>query len=331
MTGARILVGDARARLAELETGSVQTCVTSPPYFGLRDYGTDEQIGLEDTPAAYVKELVTLFDEVWRVLKEDGTLWLNIGDSYAGSGKGRNGDGTVNVDPNSKQATSRGTTEGIVRSMKNRSHDGLKPKDLIGIPWRVAFALQADGWYLRQDIIWAKPNPMPESVTDRCTKSHEYLFLLTKSERYFYDHEAIKEPSLYPDDDRKARAKTGHKSEPAEMTAGIREGSATYETRNKRDVWTIPTKPFKGAHFAVMPEALVEPCILAGSREGDTVLDPFAGSGTVGVVALRHQRNFVGVELNPEYAVMAENRIKDDAPLLNAVEMSYFLKNTGAK
>jgi DNA modification methylase len=333
MTGARILVGDARARLAELETGSVQTCVTSPPYFGLRDYGTDEQIGLEDTPAAYVKELVTLFDEVWRVLKEDGTLWLNIGDSYAGSGKGRNGDGTVNVDPNSKQATSRGTTEGIVRSMKNRSHDGLKPKDLIGIPWRVAFALQADGWYLRQDIIWAKPNPMPESVTDRCTKSHEYLFLLSKSARYYFDNEAIKEDATGPAQTRD-RSAEGYAVALGDGRDRWSPGERTYGEngiRNKRDVWTIPTKPFKGAHFAVMPEALVEPCILAGSREGDTVLDPFAGSGTVGVVALRHQRNFVGVELNPEYAVMAENRIKDDAPLLNAVEMSYFLKNTGAK
>ena len=339
MTGARILVGDARARLAELETGSVQTCVTSPPYFGLRDYGNDDQMGLEATPDEYVKEMVALFREVWRTLADDGTLWLNLGDSYAGSGRGGGG--------NSIQGTNQGSLTGDIRNRSDVDW-GARNKELMGVPWRVAFALQADGWYLRQDIIWAKPNPMPESVTDRCTKSHEYLFLLSKSARYYFD--PISEPALtgwngsefdtgktadhqgqrMSRQPRLGGAKYGDSDDAAHATKSGNEYKPN-GTRNKRDVWTIATQPFRGAHFAVMPEALVEPCILAGSREGDTVLDPFAGSGTVGVVALRHQRNFVGVELNPEYAVMAENRIKDDAPLLNAVEMSYFLKNTGAK
>ena len=324
---ARILIGDVRSRLAELADGSVQTCITSPPYFGLRDYGHDGQIGLEPTPDDYVKELVAVFREVWRVLADDGTLWLNLGDSYAG-GRPEKDKGWAEYD--------------IERSPHLRT-DGIAPKNLLGIPWRVAFALQADGWWLRQDIIWAKPNPMPESVTDRCTKSHEYLFLLSKSARYFYDHEAVEEPSVAQNEhDQTGTARIGipgqsdHKG-----NRGMSKGSsfnsgktAVHQqersskrarveneefTRNKRDVWTIPTKPFKGAHFAVMPEALVEPCVLAGSREGDLVLDPFAGSGTVGVVSLRHQRNFVGCELNPEYAEMAKNRITDDAPMLNEV------------
>ena len=235
--------------------------------------------------------MVALFREVWRVLADDGTLWLNIGDSYAG----------------------------------NNSGEGLKPKDLIGIPWRVAFALQADGWYLRSDIIWHKPNPMPESVTDRPTKSHEYLFLLTKSPRYYYDNEAIKEPALHPN----IKHKSNKKPEGASVayignppTNLGRAGTSDDGLRNKRDVWTINTKPFKGAHFAVMPEALVEPCVLAGSAEGDTVLDPFTGSGTVAVVANRHGRNFVGTELNAEYAQIAYDRITGDAPMLNIVSVT---------
>ena len=263
MDTTNIIIGDTRAELTNLADGSVQTCITSPPYFGLRDYGHAGQIGLESTPDAYVAELVAVFREVRRVLADDGTLWLNLGDSYS-------------------------------------------DKQLLGIPWRVAFALQADGWYLRQDIIWAKPNPMPESVRDRCTKSHEYLFLLSKSSRYYFDADAVSEPAV-----KGAAGSTFHSGKTATHQAGraSTKARADAETRNKRDVWTIPTKPFKGAHFAVMPEALVEPCVLAGSHDGDLVLDPFAGSGTVGVVAKRHRRNFVGIELNPEYAELAEGRI----------------------
>jgi DNA modification methylase len=309
MSKAKIIIGDVRTAMQSIPDQSVQTCITSPPYWGLRDYGQGDQIGLEETPQEYVDQMVQVFREVWRVLKDDGTLWLNIGDSYAGnmsraSNNGRAGYGSER--------------EGVF----NRMPDGLKHKDLVGIPWRLAFALQSDGWYLRQDIIWAKPNPMPESVTDRCTKSHEYVFLMSKSRQYFFDHVAIKEPvatnvgtakikfggNKYGDsDDPKHATKSGNVWVPS-------------DTRNKRDVWTIPTKPYKGAHFAVMPEALVEPCILAGSSDGDTVLDPFTGSGTVGMVALRHNRNFVGTELNPEYAELAVNRIYNDAPLMNEIE-----------
>ena len=307
---AKILIGDVRTRLADIESGSVQTCVTSPPYWGLRDYGNDGQIGLEATVAEYVNNMVDVFREVKRVLRDDGTLWLNLGDSYAGSGKGRNPDGTIHVSALiAKQGTSAGTVMGNVPS--GLVPEGLKAKDLIGIPWRVAFALQADGWYLRQDIIWAKPNPMPESVTDRCTKSHEYVFLLSKSPKYFFNNKAIKEPAVsYGKDKRsdKGRFTYDEKFDGSEGTGNQAFVTIT-ETRNKRDVWTLTTKPFKGAHFAVMPEALVEPCILAGSGGGDTVLDPFTGSGTVGVVALREGRKFIGTELNPEYAAMAVERI----------------------
>ena len=311
---ARILVGDVRTRLSEIPDQSVQSCVTSPPYFGLRDYGNDAQIGLEPSLQDYVDELVKVFREVKRVLRDDGTLWLNLGDSYSGSGKGRNPDGTVHVSALiAKQGTSAGTVMGDVPS--GIVPEGLKPKDLMGVPWRVAFALQADGWYLRQDIIWAKPNPMPESVTDRCTKSHEYLFLLSKSAKYYFDNQAIKEPAAT-----KPHSPGNILHESKIAGPNDRGGSSQWETemdkvwgsdglRNKRDVWTINTKPFKGAHFAVMPEALVEPCILAGSKEGDTILDPFSGSGTVGLVALTNNREYLGVELNPQYAEMSVERI----------------------
>jgi len=294
---AEILVGDVRTRLSEIPDGSVQTCVTSPPYWGLRDYGQGDQIGLEETPQEYVDSMVQVFREVWRVLADDGTLWLNIGDSYSGSGKGPAGNlGKKNDERNMEKKHS-----AIVP-------DGLKPKDLVGIPWRLAFALQADGWYLRQDIIWAKPNPMPESVTDRCTKSHEYLFLLSKSNKYYFDNEAIKEPTVTKDNTNRDRDSSKLNNTPGRSRSG---GLKTnnYDMRNKRDVWNIPTKPFKGAHFAVMPEALVEPCILAGSRHGDLVLDPFTGSGTVAVVSLKNGRDFIGTELNPEYADIAVDRI----------------------
>ena len=288
MPTARVLIGDVRQRLAELPDCSVQTCVTSPPYWGLRDYGHDGQIGLEQTPDEYVAELVDVFREVRRVLADDGTLWLNLGDTYG------------------------------------------PRKQLQGTPWRVALALQADGWCLRQDIIWAKPNPMPESVTDRCTKAHEYVFLLSKSDRYLYDRTAIWSPAATAGG-KSGFATTGDAGYQAvamgRKPSGnqIPEKAASYvrpDFANKRSVWTIPTKPYAGAHFAVMPEALAEPCILAGSRPGDLVLDPFTGSGTVGVVALRHDRDFIGTELNPEYAALAEARIYDDGPLMNAVTLS---------
>jgi DNA modification methylase len=323
VSAARILVGDVRQRLQELPDGSVQCVVTSPPYWGLRDYGHEGQIGLEQTPDEYVAEMVAVFREVRRVLTDDGTLWLNLGDSYARSAGPEE----------SKLATTHTIGVGYKRvaegggapHKKNRPPEGLKPKDLVGIPWRVAFALQADGWWLRQDIIWAKPNPMPESVTDRCTKAHEYVFLLTKSAQYFYDAAAIKEESADPIGSAKryesdfGGSKNTHLRDTDQVhTRPI--GSRDFDgTRNKRSVWTITTKPYSGAHFAVMPMALVEPCILAGSERLDTVLDPFCGSGTVGVVALRNQRKFIGIELNKEYADLAEMRIYEDGPLFNEV------------
>jgi DNA modification methylase len=323
---ATILLGDVRQRVAEIPDGTVRCCVTSPPYWGLRDYGNDGQIGLEQSPDEYVEELVAVFREVRRTLTEDGTLWLNLGDSYAGGGgyapnaptnKSRaNGEAWGKMNP---FTSSRG--ESRIKPMGAIVPEGLKPKDLVGIPWRVAFALQADGWWLRQDIIWHKPNPMPESVTDRCTKAHEYVFLLSKSPRYYYDAEVVAESAKatnlhdYTGMSYAAPGQSAHTGTRGKATTGP-------FSRNRRSVWTITTKPFKGAHFAVMPEALVEPCILAGSTPGDLVLDPFTGSGTVAVVALRHGRRFIGCELNPDYAEIARQRIIDDAPLFNTVEVN---------
>jgi len=300
-----ILEGDCLAGLATLPDASVNCCVTSPPYWGLRDYGVDGQIGLEPTPADYVSKMVAVFREVRRVLRDDGTLWLNLGDSYSGSASsGSASSSTLVGTPNASRS-------GCGPSVKS-SFDGLAPKNLVGIPWRVAFALQADGWYLRSDIIWAKPNPMPESVTDRPTKAHEYLFLLSKSERYHYDADAVAEQA-------ETAGKIGGFTPNAAIAAGVKptgnmiaERGRAYvrkDTRNKRTVWTIPTEPFPGAHFAVMPTGLVKPCILAGCPTGGTVLDPFTGSGTVAVVAIEHGCNFVGCELNPEYVKIAEDRI----------------------
>lgn len=278
-----ILIGDARNKLAELPKESIQTCVTSPPYFGLRDYGEANQIGLEETPEAYVKEIVEVFKHVKEVLASDGTLWLNLGDTY--------------------------------------SKDG----NLLGIPWRTALALQDDGWILRSDVIWQKPNVMPESIKNRPTKSHEHLFLFAKNKKYFYDADAIKEPisavSL-------ARSKRKlHTDRPSTKTSnGIHvdqmgDRFVNPKGRNKRDVWTIPTASFKGAHFAVMPEALVEPCILAGSKPGDTALDPFTGSGTVAIVANKNGRNFVGTELSAEYGTIAKERISKENIENNQIEV----------
>lgn len=271
MTELQILIGDCRGQMQSLADGSVQTCVTSPPYFGLRDYGMDGQLGLEPSPADFVAAMVEVFREVRRVLADDGTLWLNLGDSYGAA------------------------------------------KQLLGIPWRVALALQSDGWHLRQDIIWHKPNPMPESVRDRCTKAHEYIFLLSKSPKYFFDADAIKEPSIwYGKDARSDKGNIRYEGKRTQDTSGKngQQGFATVtEFRNKRSVWTVTTKPFKGAHFATFPPELIEPCVLAGSRTGDTVLDPFGGSGTTAGVAIKHGRNAVLCELNPEYAALVPNRI----------------------
>lgn len=338
---AKILVGDVRKRLRDIPNGSVQTCITSPPYWGLRDYGHDGQIGLEQTPDSYVAEIVNVFQEVRRVLADNGTLWLNLGDSYAAQRGGTqmpaetlaggiSGHGDEAAHRGRRSNSMNGGRQDITSpefrtnpvAHRNASAFGLKHKDLVGIPWRVAFALQADGWWLRQDIIWNKPNPMPESVTDRCTKAHEYLFLLTKSANYYFDSAAIAEPSmnLGATEIRFGGNKYGDSEDPKHAT---KSGNIYTDsgTRNRRSVWSIAAKPFKGSHFAVMPEALVEPCVFAGSKEGDLVLDPFTGSGTVGVVALKHGRDFIGVEINPDYAAMAKARILDDGPLFNEAEI----------
>ena len=301
----RTHVGDCRELLRAMAADGVhvRSCVTSPPYFGLRDYGVQGQIGLEPTPAEYVERMVEVFRAVRDVLADDGTVWLNLGDSY--------GRGTRTENPSDAK---RGT--GFHATITKDAGYGapclaqsLQNKQLLGIPWRVALALQADGWYLRSDIIWHKPNPMPESVTDRPTKAHEYLFLLSKSERYYYDADAIREPDSGQDHPRNVLAlpePTGGLMSPHR---GIRcaEGR-NGKGRNKRSVWTIAPRPFRGAHFAVFPPALIEPCVLASSRTGDTVLDPFMGSGTTAEVATRFGRNFIGCELNPKYVELHEMR-----------------------
>lgn len=380
-----ILQGDVRSCLKQLEDGSVQCVITSPPYWGLRDYGTatweggdpncdhkhktarndggrvnengfhgsatedsdkgamnytgicpkcgarriDSQIGLEPTPEAYVADLVEVFREVKRVLRNDGTLWLNLGDSYATTSTGNRG--TKSALHGSDGQTYAVTLDRYTEAKTHRAAipDGLKPKDLVGIPWMVAFALRADGWYLRSDIIWNKPNPMPESVTDRCTKSHEHIFMLTKGERYYYDAEAIKEESITGD----PRAPYGsqgslgrHEGNYGKVRESVKRGGfngktnelegresfrAITETRNKRDVWTVATQPCAEAHFATFPPKLIEPMILAGTKIGDTILDPFMGSGTVAIQCVRLHRHYLGCELNPGYVKMAERRIAD--------------------
>jgi len=332
-----IVVGDVRASLKMMPEKFVNTCVTSPPYFGLRNYGTPAQVwggdsvchhiwdkkgfcrceswrghlGLEPTPDLFVAHLVEVFQGVRRVLRDDGILWLNLGDSYNQPGSGGHG-ATGGLD---KSTLTSNAPKGMTPTKKAMC-PGLKQKDLIGIPWMVAFALRADGWYLRSDIIWEKPNVMPSSVTDRVTISHEYIFLLSKSARYRYDHEAIKEPAIYANDYRKGRGKIAYdKKRKGEVNSegfkaqGQESFCSIVDKRNKRSVWRVPTKPFKGAHFAAFPPTLIEPCILAGSPRGGVVLDPFMGSGTTGLVAAQHGRRYVGCELNAEYAEMAETRI----------------------
>ncbi len=312
--------GDCRAVMREMEPESINCCVTSPPYFGLRDYGHPGQLGLESTPEEYTAAMVDVFREVRRVLRKDGTLWLNLGDSYScqgGQHAGR-GDNQKGVGANNRQwregaARADGELKEDGKSRRNRNGTaapGVKPKDLIGIPWRVAFALQADGWYLRQDIIWHKPNPMPESVTDRCTKAHEYIFLLAKSERYYCDMEAIKEKAVgdapgnvnhkgktaYENGDEKMRTKVG-------LTK-----IGQSEIRNRRSVWTVPTQPCAGAHFATFPPDLILPAIKAGCPKDGTVLDPFGGSGTTGMVASGLGRKAVMIELNEGYIKLELDR-----------------------
>jgi len=303
MSSQRIIPGDCIAGLRTLPDASVHCCVTSPPYWGLRDYGHDGQIGLEATPEAYVARIVDVFREVRRVLRDDGTCWLNLGDSYARTGGWASNDG---LDGCKRGESGRAKTN-CNNGSGQKCPATLKEKDLVGIPWRVAFALQADGWWLRQDIIWHKPNPMPESVRDRCTKAHEYVFLLTKSDRYFYDAEAVSEAAICD----RMRGPAEHPDTVSTNGNGGLSRRAFTGTRNRRSVWTITTKPYSGAHFAVMPPDLVEPCIKAGCPEGGTVLDPFAGSGTTLAVAAELGRNAIGCELNPEYIVLAERRIKD--------------------
>jgi DNA modification methylase len=298
----KVYWGDCRDSLRQMAQEGIkaQMCVTSPPYYGLRDYGVDGQIGLEQTPQEFIDNLVEVFACVWDILADDGTLWVNLGDSYARVGgdssqKGRHWDNRKN-----------NPTTGHNRYAKDM---GVKEKNLLGMPWRLAFALQEFGWYLRQDIIWHKPNPMPESVTDRCTKAHEYIFLLSKNQKYYFDNESIKEEGVYPEGTKAAKGSVERQNQ-----QGVNARPPEYKIydgmRNKRDVWTVPVKPYSGAHFAVYPEELIQPCILAGSRVGDVVLDPFFGSGTTGQVAQNLGRKWIGCELNKDYEELQNERLQ---------------------
>ena len=298
-----ILFGDCRETLKEFD-GKARTCVTSPPYYGLRDYGGEEsQIGQEQTPEKYIQNLVEVFRSVRDVLTDDGTLWVNIGDSY------------YNYRPGKGQALPKQTVSKTKQDLPDKCAkrgnklEGLKEKDLIGIPWMLAFALRADGWYLRQDIIWHKPNPMPESVKDRCTKSHEYIFLLSKNRKYYYNNDAIKEP-VKQDWGTRDRSKGKYHNSGTGLVphSGL---SKSYDRKNKRDVWSVTNKPYKGAHFAVYPPDLIEPCIKAGSEEGDIVLDPFMGSGTTAIVSKSLNRHYIGCELHEDYGKLIQKRLSE--------------------
>ena len=301
----RIEFGDCRDTMRQWAAAGIkaQTCVTSPPYYGLRDYGHEGQIGLEETPEEYIKAMVEVFRCVWDVLEDDGTLWLNIGDSYynyrPGTGQ-RQGKQSI---------ASQKFSEVEICHKRGLKLDGLKEKDLIGIPWMLAFALRADGWYLRQDIIWHKPNPMPESVQDRCTKAHEYIFLMSKSQKYYYDTEAIQEQAERPEGPGNL---THRHSQEGIYVSGSQKNLANIgarETRNKRSVWSVNVKPYTGAHFATFPTDLIEPCILAGAAPGQVVLDPFMGSGTTAQVAQSLGRQYLGCELNPDYEALQTRRV----------------------
>ena len=295
-----ILFGDCRETIPTI-TERPRMCVTSPPYYGLRDYGgEDNQIGQEQSPEEYIETMVDVFRKVRDVLADDGTLWLNIGDSY------------YNYRPGKGQALNKQSVSNTKQDLpdecprRGNKLEGLKEKDLIGIPWMLAFALRADGWYLRQDIIWHKPNPMPESVKDRCTKSHEYIFLLSKSKQYYYNNDAIKEPAKDWGTRDRTKGKYHNTGTGLQPHSGL---SKSYPKKNKRSVWTVTNKPYKGAHFACYPPDLIEPCILAGSEEGDIVLDPFMGSGTTAMVAKKNSRAYIGCELHEEYASLQTDRI----------------------
>ena len=296
-----ILFGDCRETLKNVTNLSVQTCITSPPYYGLRDYGGEEsQIGQENTPEEYIQNLVSVFRSVRDTLKDDGTLWLNIGDSYYNYRPGK-GQGLV------KQTVSK-TKQDLPDKCARRGNklDGLKEKDLIGIPWMLAFALRQDGWYLRQDIIWNKPNPMPESVKDRCTKSHEYIFLLSKNKKYYYDNEAIKEPAKDWGTRDRTKGKYHNSGSVLSPHSGL---TKSYKRKNKRSVWSITNKPYKGSHFAVFPPDLVEICIKAGSKKNDIILDPFMGSGTTAMVSKSLGRYYLGCELHEDYGNLIKDRV----------------------
>jgi len=312
-----IRVGNCLEKLNELPENSIHCCVTSPPYFALRNYQNDEQIGQEETPEEFVENLVEVFRGVKRVLRDDGTLWLNIGDTYSRGNRGKV------VPPAGVAATKNDDIKyGDLETPKLNSHPTIKQKDLIGIPWRVAFALQADGWYLRSEIIWHKPNPMPESVKDRPTRAHEHIFLLTKNEKYYYDAESIK-TDANPEAAKRAKRKNfAHHRKTDEWAegSGMQPHSGfdkEYTKANKRDVWSVPVKTYRGAHFATYPPDLIEPCVLAGCPVDGTVIDPFSGAATTGVVACQKNRNYIGIELNPEYAKLSEDRLSKEAALEN--------------
>lgn len=305
---------DCLIGLKELPDQSIDCCITSPPYFGLRDYGVEGQIGLEETPELFVAKMVEVFTEVKRVLKKEGTLWLNLGDSYNGSGKGGNPEGSVW----SGFVGNKDREKSAQAKQKKTEIAGLKPKDLIGVPWAVAFALRSSGWYLRQDIIWHKPNPMPESVTDRCTKAHEYIFLLSKSQKYYYDAESIKQESIWAGDPRIGYGRSHYRGKrEGEKGTGQENFVQITEMANKRSVWTVTTKPFAEAHFATFPEDLIVDCIKAGCHENGVVLDPFMGAGTTALVASKLNRNFIGFELNAEYIKIAEKRLRNQLGMFN--------------
>lgn len=328
----RILVGDCIEMMRTLPDQSVHTCITSPPYFGLRDYGVDGQIGLEASPHEFIDSLVAVFREVRRVLRDDGTIWVNLGDSYASKPNGPLGGGGHKAQaPHVAVRTAHARRSGQIPN-------GFKHKDLMGMPWRLAFALQDDGWYLRQDIVWAKPNPMPESIKDRCTKAHEYLFLLSKGPRYYFDQAAIREPARAQTAPESASRRNSF-SRQTKYTEGEHGQTAQHreardeilydETRNKRSVWTVATASFKGAHFATFPPDLIRPCVQAGSPRGGMVLDPFGGAGTTALVAMQEGRQSVICELNPEYAVLARQRL-DTAWIEGAAQMDFLLDQSPA-
>ena len=307
-----ILFGDCKQNLSTFLPKTARMCVTSPPYYGLRNYGDEEkQIGQENTPEEYIQNLVEVFREVREVLTDDGTLWVNMGDSYYNYRPGK-------AYVKQTVASSRQDLPEYSPKRSNRL-DGIKEKDLIGIPWMLAFALRADGWYLRQDIIWHKPNPMPESVRDRCTKSHEYIFLLSKQKKYYYNNEAIKEPAKDWGTRDRTKGKYHNKGTGLQPHSGL---TKSYPTKNKRSVWSVTNKPYRGSHFAVFPPDLIEPCIKAGSEEGDCVLDPFMGSGTTAMVAKSLGRDYIGCELHEDYGNLIQQRVVEYKPVQEVAQES---------